>query len=176
MINYNMFLVLINIMILSNDLNKNLNNLKVKCKDKDNIKFVIFSSMNESDIRNIKIQKLFFNYLISEDEQYNELDDICDNKEILKSLNLEQMEIWIKLGYSLKSLMEIKNSNNLQIYLENKRINLTSKMISFFTAEKEIDNYYNKNKNEIILIPLDIVNKILNFQQNILIKRTIFYL
>ena len=109
--------------------------------------------MNESDIRNIKIQKLFFDNLISENELYNELDDICDNKEILKSLNIEQMEIWNKLGYSLKSLMEIKNSNNLQIYLENKRINLTSKMISFFTAEKEIDNYYNKNKNEIILIP-----------------------
>ena len=147
----------------SNDYNGHLNKLKAKFKDKDNIKFVVFSSMNESDIRKLKIQKLFYDDIISEDEQYIELDNICDNKEISISLNLEQIEIWIKLGYSLKSLMEIKNSKDLQIYLENKRINLTYKIISFFTSEKEIDNYYNKNKNEIIKIPIETVNKILSF-------------
>ena len=156
----------------SNDLNNHLKKLKIFCKEKDNIKFVIFSSMNENDVRKIKIQNLFYdNNPISEDEQYIELNNLCDIKEISKTLNYEQIQIWKKLGYSLKVLMELKNSSDLQVYLKNKKINLTYKIISFFFSETEVNKYYNKKKDEIIKIPLTIVSKILSFSTEYSYKR-----
>ena len=155
----------------NNDYNNHLTKLKRFCKEKDNIKFVIFSSMNENDIRKIKIQKLFYEKSISEDEQYIELNNLCDNKEISSTLKYEQIQIWKKLGYSLKALMEIKNFSNIQVYLKNKKINLTYKIISFFFSETEINKYYNKKKDEIIKIPLSIVGKILSFSTEYSYKR-----
>ena len=35
--------------------------------------------------------------------------NICDTKEISKTLNFEQFDIWEKLGKTMKSLMEIKH-------------------------------------------------------------------
>ena len=59
--------------------------------------------------------------------------------------------------------MEIKSSSDLKNYLKDKKIKLTYKVISFFASEKEIESYYNKNKDEITKIPLNIANKILSF-------------
>ena len=146
-----------------NDYYDRLNKLKVYCNNMHNIKFVIFSSMNENDIRKIKIQKLFFDKLNCSTEKYIELNKICDTKEISKTLNFEQFEIWEKLGNTMKSLMEIKSSSDLKNYLKDKKIKLTYKIISFFASEKEIESYYNKNKDEITKIPLNIANKILSF-------------
>ena len=147
----------------SNDYYGYLNKLKVFCNKKDNIKFVIFSSMNEEDVRKIKINKLFFGNPNSPDEKYIELNNICNIKEISKTLNFEQIEIWQKFGYTMKSLMEIKNSFDLKEYLKQKKIKLTYKIISFYAPEKEIDFYYNKKKDEIIQIPSEVVKKILSF-------------
>ena len=146
-----------------NDYYDRLNKLKVYCNNMHNIKFVIFSSMNENDLRKIKILKLFEDNLDFTDEQYIELNNICDIKEISKSLDFLQIEIWEKFGYTMKSLMELKNSLNLQIYLQTKKIKLTTKLISFFAHEKEVDDYYNKYNGELYKIPLDVVNKILSF-------------
>ena len=155
----------------TNDYYSHLNKLKVFCNNKNNMKFVIFSSMNENDIRKIKIQKLFYDDLNSSNEKYIELNNICDTKEISKTLNFEQFDIWEKLGKTMKSLMEIKSSLDLTKYLKDKKIKLTYKLISFFASEKEIESYYNKNKDEIAKIPLSIVNKILSFSTENKYKR-----
>ena len=54
----------------TNDYYSHLNKLKLLCNNTNNIKFVIFSSMNENDIRKIKIQKLFFDNVNSSTEKY----------------------------------------------------------------------------------------------------------
>jgi len=61
--------------------------------------------MNENDIRKIKIQKLFYDELNSSNEKYIQLNNICDTKEISKTLNFEQFEIWEKLGNTMKALI-----------------------------------------------------------------------
>ena len=48
---------------------------------------------------------------------------------------------------------------------------MTYKLISFFASEKEIESYYNKNKDEFVKIPLNIVNEILNFSNENNYKR-----
>ena len=147
----------------SNDYYGYLNKLKVLCNNRNNFKFVIFSSMNESNIRKIKIANLFYNNSNSPDEKYIELNNICDVKEISKSLNFHQIEIWKKLGNTMKSLMELKNSQDLDAYLKQKKIKITYKIISFYSSEKEINNYYNKKKDELKTLPSELVNKILSF-------------
>ena len=112
----------------SNDYYGYLKKLKDFCNNKDNIKLVIFSSMNESDVRNIKINKLFYDNPKSPNEKYIELDNICNIKEISKTLNFEQIEIWQKFGCTMKSLMEIKSSSDLKEYLKQKKIKLTYKI------------------------------------------------
>ena len=150
----------------SNDYHEYLNKLKVLCNDRNNFKLVIFSSMNESDIRKIKIAKLFYiNQANSSDEKYKyiELNNICDIKEISKSLDFHMIEIWKRLGYTMKSLMELKNSPDIEEYLKQKKIKTTFKIISFYSSEKEVDNYYNKEKDEINSLPSELVNRILSF-------------
>ena len=147
----------------SNDYYGYLNKLKVLYNKRNNFKFVIFSSMNESDIRKIKINNLFHNNPDSPDEKYIELDNICDIKEISRSLNFHQIEIWKKLGYTMKSLMELKNTQDLDAYLKEKKIKITYKIISFYSSEKEINNFYNKKKDEIKTLPSELVYKMLSF-------------
>jgi len=147
----------------SNDYYGYLKKLKDFCNNKDNIKLVIFSSMNESDVRNIKINKLFYDNPKSPNEKYIELDNICNIKEISKTLNFEQIEIWQKFGCTMKSLMEIKSSSDLKEYLKQKKIKLTYKIISFYAPEKEIDFYYNRKKDEIIQIPSEVAERIVSF-------------
>ena len=150
----------------SNDYHGYLNKLKFLCNNRNNIKLVIFSSMNESDIRKIKIAKLSYNNQNnSSDEKYKyiELNNICDIKEISKSLDFHMIEIWKRLGYTMKSLMELKNSPDIEEYLKQKKIKTTFKIISFYSSEKEVDNYYNKEKDEINSLPSELVNRILSF-------------
>ena len=147
----------------SNDYHGYLNKLKILCSNRNNFKFVIFSSMNESDIRKIKIANLFYNNPNSPDAKYNELNNICDIKEISRQLDFHLFEIWKMLGYTMKSLMELKNSPDPEEYLKQKKIKTTFKIISFYSSEKEIDNYYNKKKDELNSLPSELVNRILSF-------------
>ena len=119
----------------SNDCHEYLNKLKVLCNNRNNFKFVIFSSMNESDIRKIKIANLFNNNLNTHDEKYIELNNICDIKEISRSLDFHMVEIWKRLGYTMKSLVELKNSPDIEEYLKQKKIKITYKIISFYSSE-----------------------------------------
>ena len=125
-------------------------------------KVIVFSSMNESDIREIKINTLFEQK--SNLNMYIEIDEICNNLNI-KFANNEEKEIYIKLGKTLKVYNEIKiNKYNLQTFLEEKKKKYLCKIISFY-SNNNIKNY-NQTFEKLLDIKDDYYYKLLSFKIN----------
>ncbi len=147
----------------SNDKNNKLSFFKNNIFKKNNkFKVIVFSSMNENDIREIKINTLFDQK--SNLNMYIEIDEIFNNLEINFSNN-EEKEIFIKLGKTLKAYNEIKiNKYNLQGFLDEKKKKYLCKIISFYSKES-IKNY-NQTIEKLLDIKDDYYYKLLSFKIN----------
>ena len=145
----------------SQDFNNKLKGIKNKFKYYSNIKLIIFSSMNETDIRSIKIKELFEN-LDDKDEVYSEIENICKIND--NNLTEEQQIVLNKMGNSFKGLIEIKSSSNINEYLKEKKYKLSKKIISFYFSENEnLNNKYFDDIKKFIEISLEILGKLLIF-------------
>ena len=108
----------------SNDFNGELNKLEKKYIENNinkNFKFIVISSMNETDIRQQKINYLFDNGTL---DNYFELNNICHFSSNYSGNELKVLE---KLGNSFKAFNEIKlirNENELEDYLKKKKKNI----------------------------------------------------
>ena len=133
------------------DLEKQLDNLEKKyLKNKKKFKFIVISSMNETDVRLQKINLLF--------EQNNiknvyELDTLCEN--FKTNFNPNEIDVFKKLGKTFKAFNEIQlisNKEELKEYLKEKKKKYLYKMISFYK------NGGKKEKFNINLSEEDIMN------------------
>ena len=148
----------------SQDPEKIMGKILKKYKEKKNIHFIILSSIDEINIRKIKLHYLF-NGDIPEKKQYSEIMELCEIKD--NSLNSEQQEAWNMLGNSFKALNEIKNAPNIEIYLKKKKFKYSKKIILFYLSDKSKINEYIDSTNQIIKrIPFDIIGKIISFKTN----------
>ena len=148
----------------SQDLYNKLNEIKNKIRQYSNIKLVIFSSMNETDIKSIKIKDLF-EELYYEDEIYCEIEDVCQISD--NNLTQEQQIALKKMGNSFKEFIEIKSSTNIKEYLKEKKYKVSKKIISFYLSKNEknknLKNKYFDNIKKIIEIPPEIIGNLLIF-------------
>ena len=147
----------------SQDIDNKLNEIKNKFRNNSNIKFVIFSSMNETDIRDLKI-KFLFDELDCKDEEYYEIEKICQISD--NNLTQEQQIALNKMGNSFKELNEIKSSSNINEYLKEKHFKLSKKIICFYLssdAKLNINKYIDSKSKIILDIPPEILGKILIF-------------
>ena len=148
----------------SQDPTKILGKILKKYKEKKNIHFIILSSIDDIDIRKIKLHFLFSED-IPDKEHYNEIKEICEIKDI--NLDSEQQEALNMLGNSFKVLNEIKNAPSIEIYLKKKKFKYSKKIILFYLSDKSKINEYIDTKNQIIKrIPFDIIGKIISFKTN----------
>jgi len=133
----------------SQDYDNKLNEIKNKLRKYPNIKLIIFSSMNETDIRLIKIKDLF-DELDYNDEIYCEIENICQISD--NNLTQDQQIALKKMGNSFKELIEIINYSDINEYLKEKKYELSKKLISFYLSKAEnLNNKYfyddtNKNR------------------------------
>ena len=125
-----------------------------------NMKCIILSSMNEKDIRKIKELNLFNENLISKNEEFSELKNICNI--IDGDLSIEKRKVLEKMGNRLKNLIEIKNSKDLTKYLESQKLKYFLKIISFYLEGEQKEEFLRKKS--ISYIPSEIIGKILKFQ------------
>ena len=129
-----------------NDKNSVLNRIINNYGEKQNFRIIIFSSMNETDIRAKKIELLLYNdnnnvfYPISEvDEVLSNFNDELDEKE---------REIYFSLGKSIKvynQICLIKNKlipQTLDEYFEEKKSKIKFKIYRFYLDFQERKNYY----------------------------------
>ena len=131
-----------------NDINLRLNRIEAKYKDSKKFRIVVFSSMNESDVRDIKIQYLFdYNPFI----QSLEIKNICSD--FHTGFNTEEQEVFNILGKSIKAyneILQIKMNKSqlfsLNNYLEEKRKKIKFKFFCFYKDAKERkDLFYGDN-------------------------------
>lgn len=143
-------------------------------QEKKMFKFIVISSMNETDVRRQKLNLLFGD---NKAQNIRELNSVCDNFET--NFNDEQFEAFKKLGKTFKAYNEIQmilDDSELRSYIDEKKKKYLFKMISFYKkdkikynpdlSEEEILNIseseylkflsfkinYNYNKNEIMEI------------------------
>lgn len=146
----------------SQDPDKILGKILKKYEIKNNIHFIIISSIDEINIRKIKLQYLLGEILLDK-ARFCEINEICKIED--NSLNYEQQEALDKLGNTFKALNEIKNNTNIKKYLTEQKFKYSKKIIKFYLSNKFEINKYIDNENQIILkIPLDIIGKIISFK------------
>ena len=139
----------------SNDPDNILDIIIKNNKNKGNIKFLVFE-----DVRKIKKNNLFGGF---DREKYYEISKIC----IIRDKNLKEDEkiALDKLGGTFKALIEIKNANNIDKYLNMKKYKLTKKLISFYISNSgKNENYFDDNKQQILRIPYKIIGEITSFK------------
>lgn len=144
----------------SNDPKHIAKDLIKKYNQNKNFLFLVFSSMNETDIRIIKKKNIF---QISNKDNYNEIVKICD----INSMNWNDNKelVFNQLGRTFKALIEIKYSNNINEYLDFKKYKLSKKLILFYLKpDDKIDNYLDDKEKKIIKIPNYIIGNILSFK------------
>jgi len=144
----------------SNDPNFLIKGILRKYINKENLYFLIFSSMNETDVRNIKMNSIMGEL---EEEDYHEIRKICDIK--VKDWKIDKKLAFNKLGKTFKAMIELQYTNNTEQYLELKEFKLTKKIIAFYLkSDDKITNYCNDKERKIIQIPNYIIGNIISFK------------
>ena len=87
----------------SNDPNFLIKGILRKYINKENLYFLIFSSMNETDVRNIKMNSIMGEL---EEEDYHEIRKICDIK--VKDWKIDKKLAFNKLGKTFKAMIELQ--------------------------------------------------------------------
>ena len=98
-------------------------------------KFIVISSMNETDVRQQKLNLLFGD---NNTQNIRELNLMCDHFET--NFNNEEFEAFKKLGRTFKAYNEIhmiQNNTELKGYLDEKKKKYLFKMISFYEKNKK---------------------------------------
>ena len=120
-----------------NDINNNLQKIQLKYSILKNFKMLIFSSMNESDIRQKKIDALLNNTINFGNYENQEIKEICSN--FLTDFTEKEQEVFNKLGHSLKSYNEIiqlrnifPNDDQLEQYICRKKNKIKYKIFLFY--------------------------------------------
>lgn len=148
------------------DPNNNLNDLEDKyLKNNKKFKFIVISSMNETDVRQQKLNLLFGENIT---EKVFELDYICDNFQT--NFNKEELNVFKKLGKTFKVYNEInliENKSEINSYLEEKKKKYLYKIISFYKNESKKGKYNSQlSEEEIMDISNDFYVKFLLFKIN----------
>ena len=149
-----------------NDKNDKYNQLKILeekyVKNKEYFNFLIFSSMNETNIRNFKIYQIFNKpeYNVKEIKNLFQLE--------ISNMEKEKQIIFEKLGKTLKVYNEIKNindENKLNDYLKEKKKKYLYKLILFYSKDNKYD-YTSKSlsNDEIMNIDDKYYQKLLSFK------------
>ena len=103
-----------------------------------NFKFIVISSMNETDVRQYKLNLLFEK---NNSENIYELNSVCDN--FKTDFNKDELIIFNKLGKTFKAYNEIQliqDKNELKNYLNEKKKNIYLKLFLFIkTVKKRIN-------------------------------------
>ena len=100
-----------------------------------NFKFIVISSMNETDVRQYKLNLLFEK---NNSENIYELNSVCDN--FKTDFNKDELIIFNKLGKTFKAYNEIQliqDKNELKNYLNEKKKKYLFKIISFYKNGKQ---------------------------------------
>ena len=132
-----------------NDINRRLEAIKTRNKINKKFKIIVFSSMNETDIRNIKIKYLFSdkNEIENESNDTEEIKDICPK--FFTNFEKEEARIFNLLGGTMKAYNEIKHYKikyeSLNDFLAEKKKKIIFKMFCFYENIKEKKNYYYEN-------------------------------
>lgn len=151
------------------DQNKYLKKILKKYEEKENLKFIICSSTNDTDIKAIKKSYLFQQDCPNKNN-YCEIKKIC---RLIKddNLNFEQKLTLDKFGNSFKVYNEIKIVSNIEQYIKDKKFQLSKKIISFYLKDDEINKYIDETKKIIKTIPFTIIGQILCFQTDYIYNR-----
>ena len=152
-----------------NDIHEKLNQIKLKYLVSKKFRIIVFSSMNEKDIRKIKMSSLFHQDSENDDEmnKIEEIENICSN--FYQDFNKKEKEIFQLFGETMKYYYKIKNRKNstaisLDNFLNEKKEKIKFKILCFYKkVEEKKALYYNK----IFEINInDYIGKILSFNPN----------
>ena len=152
-----------------NDIYSRLREIKSDLLNNKNFRLIVFSSMNESDIRNIKIENLFYNDNENKNNNSNnpfEIKEICSD--FYTGFNQEEKDIFLLLGKTMKAyneIIQIKYNNcidqSLDDYINEKRKKIKFKFFCFYEgAKRRKDLFY---RDDIIIDFGDHMQKILSF-------------
>ena len=85
-----------------NDIHEKLNEIKLKYLVSKKFRIIVFSSMNEKDIRKIKMSSLFHQDSENDDEmnKIEEIENICSN--FYQDFNKKEKEIFQLFGETMK--------------------------------------------------------------------------
>ena len=144
-----------------------LGNLELKyLNNNQNFKFIVISSINETDIRSQKMKYLFDDYK-NKNENIKELNTLCDN--FKTNFTTDYSEAFKKLGKTFKAYNEIiliENKNEVKKYIKLKRKKYLFKILRFYKEDK--NEKFNSNLTEEIIMDAsdNIYDKLLSFQMN----------
>ena len=131
--------------------------------EKPLFKFLVISSMNETDVRQQKLNLLFGD---SSDKNIREIESVCGHFET--NFNDEEFNVFKKLGGTFKAFNEIQmihDKTELKGYINEKEKKYLFKMISFYENNKRKYNP-NLSKEEILNVSEDVYAKFLSFKIN----------
>ena len=150
-----------------NDPNNYLKDLEDKYLIKNKkFKFIVISSMNETDVRQQKIKLLFEKKYFGE---ITEIQTVC--KSFKTNFDKNEYEVFSMLGKTFKAFNEIsiisKNESNLKKYINGKRKKYLFKLLSFYSKDKKKLKFdSNLSEEEIMDMSEDNYTKFLSFKLN----------
>ena len=131
--------------------------------EKSQFKFLVISSMNETDVRQQKLNLLFGD---NSGNNIREIESVCGHFET--NFNDEEFNVFKKLGGTFKAFNEIQmihDKTELKGYINEKEKKYLFKMISFYENNKRKYNP-NLSKEEILHVPDNVYEKFLSFKIN----------
>ena len=154
-----------------NDVNNELKRIQTKYFIYNNFKMLIFSSMNESDVRQIKMNDLLKTKSFSKYYENQEIKQICSN--FLTHFNNEEQEAFDKLGKTFKSyneIIQLRNNNSIDAsidqYISRKKNKITYKIFFFMKELKKEKIFIIKKISQIILSFIIWVKFLVLFQKH----------
>ena len=133
-------------------------------KNNEKFKFIVISSINETDIRQQKINYLFEN---NKNKNIIELESVCDNfQTYFKNYYLEAFN---KLGKTFKAYNEIlliEGENEVKKYINEKKRKYLFKLFRFYKEDKKEKFNTNLTEENIMDASDNNYEKLLSFQMN----------
>ena len=134
-----------------NDINRKLYEIKLKYLVFKKFRIIVFSTMNEKDIRTIKMNSLFYPDSENDNEinKIEEIQNICSD--FYQDFNKKEKEIFQLLGKTLKyyyKIKNLKNSTNISLdnFLNEKKEKIKFKILCFYkNVDEKKSLYYDKN-------------------------------
>ena len=163
--NYN-FIIAFDQYNFENDIHKKLEEIKTEFLPSQKFKIIVFSSMNEKDIRKVKIDYIFNK---EKKEEFTEITNICS--EFNTNFDNKEFEIYNQLGKTMKAYNEINQIKNkrstylsLDEYYQKKTEKLKFKLFYFYKDPNlRKDLFYGDNKK---IDFCECMGKILSFMPN----------